>query len=189
MPCSGCIALRKGVGRPTSREGSSALSARRPPAGACDPTSCSLKGAPIRARRRCPLACMRTYSPPLRALGSGTRRHATRRTAATPRPPVEQVTASPHPLAPAPPPIARLRHAPPQSRSPRPPALSRPPASARGATLPLRCTRMSVSSGQLAEWAPLPALHVGPPQVSSTGRAVRSKVRRSPPACAAHVLA
>ena len=40
LPCSGCIALRKGVSRPMSREGSSALSARRPPAGAFDPTSC-----------------------------------------------------------------------------------------------------------------------------------------------------
>ena len=122
-----------------SREGSSALSARRPPAGAFDPTSCSLKGAPIRARRRCPLACMRTYSPPLHALGSGSRRHPTGR---NPRPPVEQVTASPHPLASPPPPIARSLHAPPQSRSPRPPALSRPTASApRGRSAALALVR------------------------------------------------
>ena len=48
----------------------------------------------------------------------------------TPRPPIELAAASPHPFPPAPPPTARLLHAPSRSRSPRPPALTRPPASA-----------------------------------------------------------
>ena len=54
LPCSDCIALRKGVGTPMSREGSSALSARPPSAGIFGSTSSSFLGALIRAHFRCP---------------------------------------------------------------------------------------------------------------------------------------
>ena len=61
--------------------------------------------------------------------------------------------------------------------------------SEREARRPSGVPHIAVSSGQPAERAPVPSLHATPPQVSSTRRALRSKVRRSPRICAAHVLA